>query len=72
MCGEQIAPMFAPILANTLIMMRLYQSLTDPDWLSELYINTLNVIHFMHDKYNTKVYRWPSMMRIFYVLRLVV
>jgi formate C-acetyltransferase len=22
------------------------------DWLSELYINTLNVIHFMHDKYN--------------------
>lgn len=22
------------------------------DWLSELYINTLNVIHFMHDKYS--------------------
>ena len=26
--------------------------MTRPDWLSELYINTLNVIHYMHDKYN--------------------
>ena len=22
------------------------------DWLTELYANTMNIIHFMHDKYN--------------------
>lgn len=51
--GEQIAPMFAPITSEYLdydeVMTRFDQTL---DWLSELYINTLNVIHNMHDKYN--------------------
>lgn len=51
--GEQIAPMFAPITSEYLdydeVMVRFDQTL---DWLSELYINTLNVIHNMHDKYN--------------------
>lgn len=51
--GEQVGPMFAPITGDYLdydeVMAKFDQTL---DWLSELYINTLNVIHFMHDKYN--------------------
>jgi formate C-acetyltransferase len=51
--GEQVAPMFAPVTGDYLdyeeVMKKFDQTL---DWLSELYINTLNVIHFMHDKYN--------------------
>lgn len=51
--GEQIAPMFAPITGDYLdydeVVSKFDQVL---DWLSELYINTLNVIHYMHDKYN--------------------
>ncbi len=51
--GEQVGPLFAPITGDYLeydeVMSKFDQTL---DWLSELYINTLNVIHFMHDKYN--------------------
>jgi formate C-acetyltransferase len=51
--GEQVGPMFAPITGDYLdyaeVMEKFDQTL---DWLSELYINTLNVIHYMHDKYN--------------------
>ncbi|NLZ82267.1 MAG: formate C-acetyltransferase [Clostridiales bacterium] len=51
--GEQIGPMFAPITGDYLdydeVVSKFDQVL---DWLSELYINTLNVIHYMHDKYN--------------------
>ncbi len=51
--GEQVGPMFAPITGDYLeyeeVMQKFDQTM---DWLSELYINTLNVIHFMHDKYN--------------------
>jgi len=51
--GEQVGPMFAPITSEYLdydeVMIKFEQIL---DWLSELYINTLNVIHYMHDKYN--------------------
>lgn len=51
--GEQVGPMFAPITSEYLdydeVMTKFDQTL---DWLSELYINTLNVIHYMHDKYN--------------------
>ena len=50
--GEQIGPMFAPITSEYLdydeVMSKFDQIL---DWLSVLYINTLNVIHHMHDKY---------------------
>ena len=50
--GEQVGPMFAPITAEYLdydeVMSKFDQIL---DWLSVLYINTLNVIHSMHDKY---------------------
>ena len=50
--GEQVGPMFAPITSEYLdydeVMAKFDQIL---DWLSVLYINTLNVIHSMHDKY---------------------
>ncbi len=51
--GEQVGPIFAPITGDYLdydeVMAKFDQTM---DWLSELYINTLNVIHYMHDKYN--------------------
>lgn len=51
--GEQVGPMFQPITEEYLdyneVLSKFDQIL---DWLSELYINTLNVIHYMHDKYN--------------------
>jgi len=51
--GEQIAPEFAPITGDVLEydeVVRKFERMLE--WLSELYINTLNVIHYMHDKYN--------------------
>ncbi|NLP33910.1 MAG: formate C-acetyltransferase [Clostridiales bacterium] len=51
--GEQVGPMFAPVTSEYLdydeVITKFDQVM---DWLSELYINTLNVIHYMHDKYN--------------------
>ncbi|MFV0399849.1 MAG: formate C-acetyltransferase [Oscillospiraceae bacterium] len=51
--GEQVGPEFAPVEGEYLdyetVRRRFDQTL---EWLSRLYINTLNVIHFMHDKYN--------------------
>ncbi|SHO51325.1 formate C-acetyltransferase [Anaerocolumna xylanovorans] len=51
--GEQVGPMFEPVRGEYLdydeVMMKFDQTL---EWLAELYINTLNVIHYMHDKYN--------------------
>jgi formate C-acetyltransferase len=50
--GDQIAPLFAPITAEYLdyseVNSRLQQMMA---WLAKAYINTLNVIHYMHDKY---------------------
>ncbi len=50
--GVQVAPMFTPITADVLdyddVMGKFDQVL---DWLAQLYINTLNIIHYMHDKY---------------------
>lgn len=51
--NEQIAPQFAPVVGEYLeyddVIKKFDQIL---DWLSQLYINTLNIIHYMHDKYN--------------------
>jgi formate C-acetyltransferase len=50
--GEQIAPAFAPITSEYLDydeVMAKFDLLLE--WLAKLYINTLNVIHYMHDKY---------------------
>jgi len=50
--GKQIGPKLEPITADVLdydeVMARLDPML---DWLAKTYVNALNVIHFMHDKY---------------------
>ncbi|HEY9880866.1 MAG TPA: formate C-acetyltransferase [Leptolyngbyaceae cyanobacterium] len=50
--GEQIGPQFAPVTSDYLdyadVSLKFDQVL---DWLAQLYVNTLNVIHYMHDKY---------------------
>ncbi|MBN2625987.1 MAG: formate C-acetyltransferase [Spirochaetales bacterium] len=51
--GEQIAPEYSPIAGEYLDydeVMAKYDVILE--WLANLYIKTLNVIHFMHDKYN--------------------
>lgn len=50
--GEQVAPEFAPVTSEYLDykeVMNKYDHVMD--WLAELYVKTLNVIHYMHDKY---------------------
>lgn len=50
--GDQIAPQFPPITTEYLeydeVRMRFQEMMA---WLAKTYINTLNVIHYMHDKY---------------------
>ncbi|MCX7921519.1 MAG: formate C-acetyltransferase [Clostridia bacterium] len=50
--GNQVAPMFSAVETEYLdyddVMKRLDMVL---DWVARLYMNTLNVIHYMHDKY---------------------
>ena len=49
--GEQISPMFSPVSSEYLDyddVMKRYEYVMD--WLAKLYINTLNIIHYMHDK----------------------
>ena len=50
--GVQVAPEFAPITSEYLedgeVTAKFDRLL---DWLAKLYVNTLNVIHYMHDKY---------------------
>lgn len=50
--GVQVAPKWEPITADVLeyddVMKKFDQVM---EWLAKLYINTLNVIHYMHDKY---------------------
>lgn len=50
--GEQIAPAFAPVTSEYLTydeVMTKFKRMAA--WLAKTYINTLNVIHYMHDKY---------------------
>ena len=50
--GDQIAPQFAPVTTEYLEFDEVWAKFNQiMDWLSELYVNTLNVIHYMHDKY---------------------
>src|SRR5690625_1738817 len=53
MSKEQIAPKFARITSEYLDYTEVKERYQDMiDWLAGLYINTLNVIHYMHDKYS--------------------
>lgn len=49
----QVGPDFAPITSEILnydeVMAKFDQMM---EWLADLYINTLNIIHYMHDKYS--------------------
>ncbi len=50
--GEQIAPPYRPITSEYLDyyeVVEKYDAMLD--WLAELYVNTLNLIQYMHDKY---------------------
>jgi len=50
--GMQVGPEFAPITSEYLDYDEVKRKFdTVCDWLAKLYINTLNVIHYMHDKY---------------------
>jgi formate C-acetyltransferase len=52
MSGKQVAPGFAPITGDVLdydeVMEKFDGMMT---WLAQTYVKTLNVIHYMHDKY---------------------
>ncbi len=50
--GKQIAPEFRPITSEYLDydeVMKRYDDMME--WLAEVYVNMLNIIHYMHDKY---------------------
>ncbi|MCQ2578703.1 MAG: formate C-acetyltransferase [Treponema sp.] len=50
--GVQVGPELAPITSEYLDydeVMRKYDAMLE--WLADLYVNTLNAIHYMHDKY---------------------
>lgn len=50
---EQVGPAYAPITSEYLDydeVMKKYDVMLD--WLSGVYVNALNIIHYMHDKYN--------------------
>jgi formate C-acetyltransferase len=50
--GEQIAPPFEPVRGDVLdfddVLARFEKTM---DWLAGVYVNAMNVIHYMHDKY---------------------
>ena len=49
---EQVGPKFRPITSEYLDYDEVMERYTDMmEWLAGLYVNTLNVIHYMHDKY---------------------
>jgi len=51
--GVQVAPEFAPVTTEYLDYDEVYRKFDQMmDWLAGLYISTLNIIHYMHDKYN--------------------
>jgi formate C-acetyltransferase len=50
--GKQVGPMLAPIEGELLVHDEVLERFDRVlDWLAKLYVNTLNAIHFMHDKY---------------------
>lgn len=50
--GIQIGPKYRPITSEYLDFEEVKERYIDMmEWLAEVYVNTLNVIHYMHDKY---------------------
>lgn len=51
--GEQIAPPSPSLVSDVLNYDEVMKNFDKTmDWLAKLYVNTLNVIHYMHDKYS--------------------
>ena len=50
--GKQVGPEFAPVTTEYLSYDEVRRKFdTMCEWLAKLYVNTLNIIHYMHDKY---------------------
>lgn len=50
--GQQIAPVSEPVLGDVLEYEEVYAKFDSlMDWLAETYVDALNCIHYMHDKY---------------------
>jgi formate C-acetyltransferase len=50
--GEQVGPKLAPITGDVLSYEEVIDRLDKTmDWLAKTYVNALNIIHYMHDKY---------------------
>lgn len=50
---DQIGPAYAPITSDVLQYEEVMEKFDFMmEWLADLYINTLNIIHYMHDKYS--------------------
>lgn len=53
MSGQQVGPAYSPITSEYLDYDEVVAKFTQmEEWLAGLYVNTLNVIHYMHDKYS--------------------
>ena len=53
MTGEQVGPEYRPVMGDYLDyddVMKKYHAMMK--WLAQVYVNTLNIIHYMHDKYS--------------------
>ncbi|NLB52426.1 MAG: formate C-acetyltransferase [Syntrophomonadaceae bacterium] len=51
--GMQVTPKFAPIKSDYLEFDELWQKYDQIlEWLAQIYVNTMNIIHYMHDKYD--------------------
>ena len=52
MTGEQVGPRLQPITDDVLKYEEVFEHLdTMMEWLAKTYVNALNIIHYMHDKY---------------------
>jgi formate C-acetyltransferase len=50
--GEQIMPAFAPVTGDTLVLGEVLARFDGAmDWLARTYVNAMNCVHYMHDKY---------------------
>lgn len=50
--GKQVGPKYRPITSEYLDFNEVMDKYTDMmEWLAGVYVNTLNIIHYMHDKY---------------------
>ncbi|MCI8371465.1 MAG: formate acetyltransferase [Lachnospiraceae bacterium] len=52
MTGVQVGPKYRPVVGDYLDFDDVMDKYTKMmEWLAEVYVNTLNIIHYMHDKY---------------------